>query len=121
MADYAPFVLAMSVVLFAHMLPTFAAVVVPVWAGWRVLGPHKWVCRRALGGWIVFGAVGYVALFVYYAIVGTPPQASSIFNHSLHGAFFGAGYGGIAALLYFRTHKNNPARRNSSIEINHVA
>jgi hypothetical protein len=106
MADYAPFVLAMSVVLFVHMLPTFASVVVPAWTGWRIFGPDRWVCRRALVGWIVFGAIGYVVLFAYYATVGTPPQA---------------GYGGLAALLYFRAHKDNPARRGNSIEPNHVA
>lgn len=112
MTQYASFVPAILIVVFVHMLPTFAAVVLPVWIGFRVFGPDKWVCRRALAGWAIFGALGYIVLFIYYVMVGTPPQASSIFNHSLHGAFFGAGYGGLAALLYFLRHKANPTRSN---------
>jgi hypothetical protein len=108
MADYAPLVLAISVVLFVHMVPTWLAVIVPGWAGWRVFGADRWLCRRVLAGWLVFGAIGYAVLFAYYAVFGIPPLASSIYNHSLHGAFFGAGYGGLAALFYFRRHKSNP-------------
>src|SRR5262245_33649288 len=121
MAEYASLALVVSVVLFVHMLPVFAAVVVPGWAGWRVFGSDKWVSRRVLVAWLAFGALGYVVLFVYYAIVGIPPLASSIYNHSLHGAFFGAGYGGLAALVYFRRHKSNPARQNKPLGAEHVA
>lgn len=109
MADYAPFAFAMAIVFFVHMLPTFAAVVVPTWALWRVFGRKKRTGRRVLAGWLMFGAIGYVVLFTYYTVFGLPPQASSIYNHSFHGAFFGAGYGGLAVVLYFSKYKNNPA------------
>jgi hypothetical protein len=121
MADYAPFALVVAVVFFVHMLPTFAAVVVPVWAGWRVFGENKWACRRVLASWLVCGAIGYVVLFAYYTVVGIPPLASSIYNHSFHGAFFGAGYGALAALLYFRRHKSNPVLPSKAVGVNHVA
>jgi len=121
MAEFTSFALVIAVVLFVHMLPTFAAVVVPVWAGWRVFGENKWLSRRVLASWLLFGAVGYAVLFAYYAIVGLPPLASSIYNHSFHGAFFGAGYGGLAALFHFRRHKSNPVRLGKSLGANHVA
>lgn len=120
MAGYASLAIVASVVLFVHMLPTFAAVIVPVWAGWRVFGRDKWACRRVLAAWLVFGALGYAVLFAYYALVGIPPLASSIYNHSFHGAFFGAGYGGLAALFYFRRHKNNPALPIKPVRAEHV-
>jgi hypothetical protein len=55
--------LAISVVLFVHMIPTWLAVIVPGWAGWRAFGPDKWLSRRVLVGWLVFGAIGYAVLF----------------------------------------------------------
>ena len=121
MSDYASLAFVGSVVLFVHVLPTFAAAVVPAWAGWRVFGPDKWVSRRVLAVWLACGVLGYLALFVYYAVVGIPPLASSIYNHSFHGTFFGAGYGGLAALVYFRRHKNNPAQPNKPVAAEHVA
>ena len=120
MADYVPFVYAMVVILFVHALPVFASVVVPGWAAWRVFGPDRWVARRTLADWLACGAIGYIVLFAYYAIYGIPPLASSIYNHSFHGAFFGAGYGGLGALLYFRAHRANPARQARVVE-GHVA
>jgi hypothetical protein len=121
MADYMSFAYVMSVILFVHALPTLASVFVPGWAAWRVFGPNKWVARRTLVVWFGTGVFGYVVLFAYYSIYGTPPQASSIFNHSFHGAFFGAGYGGLGAVLYFRAHRDNPARRARPMEGTHVA
>jgi hypothetical protein len=104
-ADYLPYAYAMSVVLFVFALPTAASVVVPVWAAWRVLGPDKSIARRILGVWLAAGAMGYVALFAYCVVFGVPTEASSIFNHSLYGALFGAGYGGLGAVLYLRPHR----------------
>lgn len=72
-----------------------------------------------LAAWLACGAIGYVVLFAYYAFAGIPALASSIYNHSFHGAFFGAGYGGLAAVLYFRRYKRNAALPD--VEAKHVA
>ena len=76
---------------------------------------RRWASRRALAAYLLFALVGYLASLSYYAIVGTPSGASSIFNLAMLGAFFASGYGGTAALFYFEWHRDNPARARKVI------
>lgn len=87
---------------------------VPLLLIWS-FGRNSWASRRALAAHIAFGIIGYLVSLAYYAIVGIPEGASSIFNVSSFGAFFGAGYGGIGSVIYFWRHRNNPARTSTAI------
>lgn len=102
MSDTLQFVPVLAYIFFVHVLPLWATFLVAGYAAWRAFGPDKSLHRRTLAGWLLFGALGYVVLYVYFTIYGLPPLASSAWNHSFHGAFFGAGYGGLATLVYFR-------------------
>lgn len=77
-------------------------------------GRRNWASRRALAAHIVLGVLGYMVSLGYYSLVGVPEGASSIFNVASFGAFFGAGYGGTAAILYYARHRDNPVRGNSA-------
>jgi hypothetical protein len=92
----------MGIVFLLHGFPTMVAASLPIVLAFHFFGREKWVARRVLAAWLAGGVAGYAVLFVYYSLYGIPPLASSIYNHSLHGAFFGAGYGGLAGYFYFR-------------------
>lgn len=77
-------------------------------------GRRSWASRRALTAHIVFGMAGYIVSLGYYSLVGVPVGSSSIFNVASFGAFFGAGYGGTAAILYYARHRDNPVRGKSA-------
>lgn len=104
-----------AVLVFA---PIFLTVVLPATTAMSmifVLAFHsftkrRWASRRGLAAYLAFGLLGYLASVAYYAVVGAPSGSSSIFNLALLGAFFGSGYGGTAAWIYFERHRNNPMR-----------
>ncbi len=109
-----------AALLFA---PIFLTVVLPATTAMSmifVLAFHsftrrQWASRRGLAAYIAFGLIGYLASLAYYTIVGTPSGANSIFNHALLGAFFGSGYGGTIAWIYFERHRNNPMRATKGV------
>jgi hypothetical protein len=103
--------------------PVFLTVVLPATTAMSmilVLACHsftrrRWASRRGLAAYVAFGLLGYLASLAYYAIVGTPSGSSSMFNLALLGAFFGSGYGGTAAWIYFERHRNNPMRSTARV------
>ena len=102
-------------VFFLTLLPASTAMsMIPVFA-FHSFTRRRWVSRRALAAYFGFGLLGYLASLGYYAIVGTPSGASSMFNLAFFGAFFGSGYGGTAAWLYFERHHRNPMRSNREV------
>ena len=92
------------------ILPATIATTLPLFLLFQSFGSNRWVGRRALVSCLVLALVGYIISLVYYGVFGVPPGASSIFNLASIGAFWGAGYGGIGAVLYFHRHSGNPRR-----------
>jgi hypothetical protein len=112
--DTMDFMIFAAPVFFAVLLPASLAMTSIPLLFILSFGRRSWASRRALAAHIVFGVLGYLVSLGYYALVGVPEGSSSIFNVASFGAFFGAGYGGTAAILYYARHGNNPARRNIS-------
>jgi hypothetical protein len=102
--------LAIAPFFFMTILPATTAMTMILVLAFLSFTRSRWASRRSLAAYVIFGLVGYLVSLAYYAIVGIPSGASSIFNLALLGAFFASGYGGTAALIYFERHRNNPLR-----------
>lgn len=111
-------VLIFAPIFFMAVLPSTTAMTMVLVLALHSFSRRRWASRRALAAYIAFGLLGYLVSLGYYAIVGTPSGASSMFNLAVLGAFFGSGYGGTAAWVYFERHRNNPLRSNRSISNN---
>jgi len=102
-------------IFFLLVLPaTTAMTMVPILA-FHSFTRRRWASRRALVAYLAFGLAGYLVSLAYYAVVGTPSGPSSVFNLAVFGAFFGSGYGGTAAWIYFERHRQNPMRSGKEI------
>src|SRR5262245_2421234 len=104
------FALALAPFFLMTILPATTAMTMILVLAILSFTRSRWASRRSLAAYVLFGLVGYLASLGYYAIVGIPSGATSIFNLALLGAFFASGYGGTAALIYFERHRDNPAR-----------
>lgn len=102
-------------IFLSVVLPAVTAISMIIVLGFHSFTRRRWASRRGLAAYVVFGFLGYLASLVYYTIVGTPSGSSSIFNLALLGAFFGSGYGGTAAWVYFERHRDNPMRRRKGV------
>ena len=111
-------VLIFAQVFFIVLLPASTAMTMVLVLAFHSFSRRRWASRRALAAYIAFGLFGYLVSLGYYASVGTPSGPSSMFNLAVLGAFFGSGYGGTAAWVYFERHRNNPLRSNRPVSTN---